>query len=496
MATSKKPTDQQKEQLVQTLKFTPRTYTVRINGYGGEIAMGKKNFIDVENYSYNSAEEGDDEYIAVPEELQPFTQGNWWDCDGIEHNSGAEFGGAWLIIEDENGNEVLETELGHNLEDQGCEVECFCSEEIEDYVTDETAVFVGQNFEKGCFFEGELELTAPFDISKFKFVYSEIAGWKILNCVEYDGEDIDGSNGYSTTGKSSSFSFYYRDKDGDIAEYSTPEYPEHQTGPSYWADDWEKVEFKFNKKNQPKIKGWYECVWKTWGTSYGKLFWDSENWIEFSYGKPETVTGVEQWSGLMWDTSDEANKPAKKPRKKKDAKPLTAKDVYPYPHKLNGAWPNELGLPEVDESWDPAAELDKIRVPVLEGEEMWASEAIDRPWTDVSEKPGVKGTYECKFAVGAWPIGDVRNARWTGRSWKENGKKAPEILSWRERSWYPTDDHPTEVGVYEVRENGDWPFPAYARWDGESWLEQKNDAESAGRSRKKTHHMHEWREVD
>ena len=461
MATSKKPTAQQKEELVQTLKFTPRTYQVIISGYGGEIAMGKvdpktvayfrKHFIDVENYAYNYADdEDDDAYVAVPEELRPFSQGNWYECDNIEHNSGAEFAGSWITVYDENGETVLEKELGFDLEDDGCEIECFCEENIDEYVNDKTAVFVGQNFEKGTFFDAELELTEPFDISKFRFVYSEIAGWKILNCVEYNGEDLEGSDGYSTTGKSSSFSFYYQDANGETAEYNTPEYPAHQEGPSYWADDWEKVEFKFGKRNSPKIKGYYECVWKSWGTSYGKLFWDGENWIEYEYGKPTVVEGVESWSGLMWDTSDINNKPLKKPRKKKDAKPLTAKDVYPYPHELNGCWPEELSLPEIDDDWDPAEELDKIEVPVLEGEEEWAQKAID-------SKPA------------AWPFPPA---------------------------WTPADQTPKLNGVYEVKEGASWPFSAYAKFVDGIWFEQKNSEEDAEKSSKTTHHMHEWREVD
>ena len=227
-------TKEQKDELIEVLKFTPVTYQVIVNGYGGEMAMGKvekavvdyfkENRIDLEVYASSWGDPGDDDYIEVPEDMQPFSQGNWYDCDNIEHCSGAEFGGAWITVYDENGNALWEKELGYNLEeDLGCEIECFCCEEVEDYVDDETAVFVGQNFEKGCFFEAELELRAPFDPSKFKFTYSELAGWSILNAVEYDGEELDGSDGYSTTGKSSSYEFFYKTPEGDIETYNTPE---------------------------------------------------------------------------------------------------------------------------------------------------------------------------------------------------------------------------------------------------------------------------------
>jgi hypothetical protein len=322
MATSKKPTKEQKEQLVQTLKFTPRTYQVTISGYGGEIAMGrvdpktvayfKKNKINLDDYATSWGEPGDDDYLGVPEKLEPFTQGSWYDCDNIEHNSGAEFGGAWLTINDEEGNEIFQQELNFDIEELGCEIECFCEEEIGEYCTTDSAVFVGQSFEKGCFFEGDLHLTEPFDIAKFKFTYSDIAGWPILNIVEYAGEELDGSNGYSTTGKSMSFNFYYRDNLGELHEYCTPD--------------------------------------------------DSNN----------------------------------------------------------------------EDDFDPVAELDKI----VEEHDISAfqelANALAERWNDVNEKPPVKGEYEVKFAKGVWPLGDVRTAEWTGRSWKENGKKAPEMLGWRE----------------------------------------------------------------
>lgn len=222
-------TKKQKEELIATLKFTPRTYTVTVHGYGGEMAMGKidpkiaeyfkDNGISLSDYASSWGEPGDEDYIDLPEELQPFTQGSWYDCDNIEHCSGAEFGGSWVTVEDENGNEVWQAETGSALEDQGCEVACFCTEDIEDYCDRDNAVFVGQNFEKGRFFCGELNLKQPFDPAKFKFTYSELAGWSILNAIEYDGEEIDGTDGYDTTGKSSSYVFYTLENDGEIESY-------------------------------------------------------------------------------------------------------------------------------------------------------------------------------------------------------------------------------------------------------------------------------------
>lgn len=225
-------TKKQKKELIEKIKFTPVTYTVTIGGYGGEIVMGRvdrkivdyfnENSIDIEEYATSWGEPGDEGYIDVPEELRPFEMGSWYDCDNIEHCSGAEFGGAYITVTDENGNTVWEKDLGHNLEDEGCEIECFCSEDVDDHVDSETAVFVGQSFEKGGFFEAELYLTEPFDPAKFKFTYSDIADWAILNVVEYNGEELDGSNGYSTTGKSSSFEFFTADAESTTDEEDVP----------------------------------------------------------------------------------------------------------------------------------------------------------------------------------------------------------------------------------------------------------------------------------
>ena len=309
-------TRKQKQDLIDTLKFVPVSYTVSISGYGGEIVMGrvdpktvdyfKRNRISVPEYASSWGEPGDEDYIDVPEDLRPFEQGSWYDCDNIEHCSGAEFGGAWITVSDENGNEVWQAELNHDLADLGCEIECYCSEDVENYVDTEHAVFVGQAFEKGGFFEAELELTRPFDPAKFKFIYSELADWPVLNVVVYDGEELDGSNGYSTTGKSSSYTFYYMNSDGGIDSY---EYPEEDDSEVAVSDE-----------------------------------------------------SVSSFSTLVQALADREQ----------------------------------------------------------------------QGWNDAEVKPEAKGTYECEFENGVWPVGNVRVAEWTGRTWKENGKKAGAILRWRD----------------------------------------------------------------
>ena len=88
-------TKKQKEQLMQTLKFTPRTYTVMLSGYGGEIVLGsvprkqyeyfRDNNIDIEEFASDWDNESE-----VPEEMQPFEPGSWHECDDVAHENGCE----------------------------------------------------------------------------------------------------------------------------------------------------------------------------------------------------------------------------------------------------------------------------------------------------------------------------------------------------------------------------------------------------------------------
>jgi hypothetical protein len=200
-------TKKEKEVLMQTLKFTPRTYTISLSGFGGEIVAGRvdrkiydyfqENDIDIEEYA------GDwDNELAVPEDMMPFEPGSWHDCDNAAHESGVELeAGCEVTVNDENGNEVWV----HNLDideliKDGCNVADAWSfnSESEDVGT---CIYVGQSTEKGTFFDGEIKLTAPFDPTKLTFEYNVIEGWQLCGGLTYDGDDIDNDSGGDTWGK-------------------------------------------------------------------------------------------------------------------------------------------------------------------------------------------------------------------------------------------------------------------------------------------------------
>jgi hypothetical protein len=308
-------TKKQKQELVDILKFTPIKVTMTIQGYGGESYAGrvdrkiyeyfKERKLDLEQY----ASDWDNE-MNVPDEMQPFTPGSPYDCDGMFHASGAELTDLnQITITDEKGDTVWEHDMGwSSLEDAGVAVEEFSNVDFDDLEEGEVVFWGGQG-EKGCFFDCEFTLTQPFDPKKLVIKFESCDGWQIVNYVEYNGEDLDGSGGYSTTGK--------------------------------WAEN---------------------------------------KWV---LGGDEEVYEAEEFDP--------------------DA--------------------------ESSEEWDPAEELDKIKPP--EGFD-WSplpEEPAVTDWFDKDTNPAYKGDYEVVYDA-AWPLSGMGMAEWTGRSWKQNGKKLA-ILKWR-----------------------------------------------------------------
>lgn len=200
-------TDQEKEQLMETLKFTPRNYRIELGAYGGEVYFGavdrriydffKEHKIDIEEYASSWDE---DTWAFVPEDMRPFEPGNPFDIGGV-HESGATFDDTNTIeVFDENGNPVWSCSLGSSaLEEAGVAVE----ESEEQYISDNpegTVVFYGAQGEKGLLFGNEFELRAPFNPELLKVTYGDYDGWQIVTGVIYDGEDIENYD-YDTTGK-------------------------------------------------------------------------------------------------------------------------------------------------------------------------------------------------------------------------------------------------------------------------------------------------------
>mgnify|MGYP003344063536 CR=1 FL=1 len=308
------------EELVAVLKFTPRTYKISLWGYGGEKVMGtttrevwdycNENQVNLTDLAWDSdaAEE-----MGLDEEKLPFPPGSWYECDNLAHANGVSLDSGTVQIEDENGEVVFERPLEDCMDEDGNEANFEWISDASIYGHEEGSVlFVGSSNEKGTFFEGDIELTAPFDIRKLKLIGEVIDGEDIITGVEYDGEDIDNYGG-DTNGKSSDYDMYLVGKDDEIERYAPEDkdWGEPYCGSS--PDEWESVKFKF-KKAKPVHVGWYSCNY-SYGSTYGSLYWDGENFGEFEYGKFHTKDqkGIVSWTGYNWNTSDWANRPPEPP---------------------------------------------------------------------------------------------------------------------------------------------------------------------------------------
>jgi hypothetical protein len=289
------------ERLMEVLKFTPRTYKISLWGYGGEKVMGtvnreiydyfKSRRLDLGDYAWDS--EYADEH-NIPEAMQPFPAGSWYECDGLAHASGVNRDAGTLQIEDETGETVFQKSLEDITGGDDNEPEWECNDEVfVEQETPGTVVFLGSSNEKGTFFEGEIELVAPFDITKLTLGYDEIDGEEIINSVTYDGKDIDNWGG-STDGKSSDFGFYIagsKDATGKWEKYSTMD-----------DIDWPMTAW-FPKKIKPVREGNYMI--KPAGKSEWahQARWTGEKWTN-TYNDEEVK--IKSWQGLAMDPDTES----------------------------------------------------------------------------------------------------------------------------------------------------------------------------------------------
>lgn len=312
----------EQQKLIEVLKFTPRTYKVSMWGYGGEKVMGTvdrkvwdycmKNQVDLQEIAW-SDEDTVQEEMGLDLDQLPFIPGQWYECDNMGHIHGVSRDAGTIQIEDENGETVYEHSLDSFDYDEPCPDMC-CDDEV--WVGSRgkgEVVFVGSSNEKGTFFEGEIELTAPFDITKLELHYDEFDGEEIVTSVTYDGEEIDNWGG-STDGKSSDMNMVLITNDsGSFERYDPGEkdwgHPPMGPGPSSWEST---PKFKFAKV-KPTLEGWYSCVWKSYGTTYGTAYWNGTEFGEWEYGQFKPITGVETWSGYTWDTSSWVNQPPEPP---------------------------------------------------------------------------------------------------------------------------------------------------------------------------------------
>ena len=288
-------TKKQKQELMEVLKFTPRTYKIRLWGYGGEYAMGT---VDRKIYDYFRQRRlsvpdmaWDWDYVEthnIPDDMCPFTPGSWYECEDIGHVYGVDLSAGTLQVLDEQEEVVYERDMS-GLD--GSDVMLSTTEEVWiDSQPKDTVVFFGYSSDKGTFFEADIELTTPFDPEKLCLNLCDFDGNDIVTGVTYDGVGLDNYGG-DTNGKGSDHAFYiagsntgngytrYRDMD-DI---------------EYTLTDW------FPKKTIPQRLGEYEVE-----TSKGhnhRATWNGEFW-HTSWAENEPLK-IKRWRGIAYDPDEQ-----------------------------------------------------------------------------------------------------------------------------------------------------------------------------------------------
>lgn len=299
MATAK-----EHEQLIEVLKFTPRTYKIRLWGYGGEYVMGtvkreiydyfRRRRLDLSEYAWDS-DYADRENI--PEDMQPFYPGQWHDADDMGHCWGVDRGAGTLQIDDENGDTVYEKSLedisGWGEDDENPEPEWHGGDEVWiDMKEPGTVVFIGTSSEKGTFFEGEIPLTMPFNPGKLALKYDEIDGNEIITGVSYDGADIDNWGG-DTNGKGSDHAFYIAGSNKATGSWQRYR---NMDDIDYTMTDW------FPKKIQPVREGEYNIRTPGKNGYTHRAKWTGEKWV-YAYNDEEVK--IKEWQGIAYDPDEQ-----------------------------------------------------------------------------------------------------------------------------------------------------------------------------------------------
>ena len=293
-------TEQEKQELIEVLKFTPRTYKVRLWGYGGEYVMGtvdrkiydyfRERRLSVEEFAWDSdyAEQND-----IPKDMWPFDPGSWHDCDNMGHAWGVDRNAGTIQIDDENGDTIWEKQLEDCVGwDENDEPTPEIGGDDEYWIDSQpkgTVVFIGVSSEKGTFFEADLELKMPFDAGKLCLNITEIDGNEIVTSVSYNGVELDHEGG-DTNGKSSEFAFYIAGSSENGGKY---ERYKDMDDIDYELTDW------IPGKSTPERKGKYNVETED-GYKY-QAIWNGEMWHN-DWNQEQIY--IKQWQGIAYDPDE------------------------------------------------------------------------------------------------------------------------------------------------------------------------------------------------
>ena len=316
-------TKREKQELMDTLKFTPTPVRIQLYGYGGECYIGsvsreqyeffKSKRIDVDQYTHSWDDSGlwDD----VPADVRPFDPGSPYECDDLFHGSGATMDeSSWITVEEvATGKELFKSTLDiSSLEDLGVTVDLGEDCDNSDWPNGKIVFWGGQG-EKGCFFDGEVTLRAPFDVRKLRISYANGDDWLLSSGVEYDGEEVEGYDGYSTTGKWAEGKFWIKgseevyegverdedghNDDGDDIEVLDGEEMQAQEAIDTEPETWEGIPLSpwHPASLKPDLPGQYEYLAPEGGWPFPqRAQWTGRKWCDATGVKIE----IGQWRGL------------------------------------------------------------------------------------------------------------------------------------------------------------------------------------------------------
>lgn len=270
-------TAQEKTELIQALRFTPRDIDIQLLGYGGEIVMGT---VTAEQYNFWQGREDFEDAVwdwdhklppGTAEDLRFCEPGNWHDCDDIAHECSMEMSSSCVIrvTEVESNTGIWESTADITaLQDHGVTVEWHNSSiEREDYAG--RYLFVGQSIEKGSFGSYRIRITQPFDPRRLRINVLEVDGWCLCGSIEYDGQEGENQGDYDTSGKGSYFHLHYE--------------PEAQHQLSDWHDA---------VSTYPAHDGVYDIEI---ADTVRRAWWVNSAWREQT---GEKISAVERWRGL------------------------------------------------------------------------------------------------------------------------------------------------------------------------------------------------------
>jgi hypothetical protein len=177
---------------------------ISIGGYGGEYTVGS---LTKEQAFYWLEKDEDELYEHItnpnPDLIEnPEWIGYWHEIDNVIHSYGASENN--LRIRINFGQDEYEYEDLSKFED------IFEMDEVYFENIEECAYLICYAGEKGCFWEGEIEIEddAIFDINDFTIMTNDLFGERFVISAQYKGQDLE-DGGAGTTGKSFEYRITY-----------------------------------------------------------------------------------------------------------------------------------------------------------------------------------------------------------------------------------------------------------------------------------------------